>query len=210
MPLNPRQNRFSSQGGAGYTSNVLSGYPGGAGKDALADPIDKAFVRRNLKPYKSLRQFSTKKGLGKLQGKTDVQLERMATKAVIQEAGVKKRKLRTNVNRKKYGKNVLNRAKGKIQEGYGVRKLGQPGLNANEIRNKKLRQATKHLIHVKRNRRVMSTNIWKGQGYDIKVGHIQGPKPWKKFRTGIRKMKSPTATLKSKKQKGRSKGGKRK
>lgn len=189
-----RENRFTA------------GNPADVGYSAIADKAEasKGKIRRNLKSFKNLKKYGKKGGLKALTGLSDKQIERKATRAVLADHNVQQKKLRTNVNRKKYSKPLLQRAQQKINQGYDITKgvginkganYGRPGPDVDQIRNQKLRAATKHLVTVQRNRRVMSTNIYKGKGYDIQQGHTQGPTPAKRYQTGLRKMSSPTATL---------------
>jgi len=160
----PPTSRFSS----GYSqSGVEQGY-----QDVQNDPINKAFVRRNIKQYKTLKKYAKKGGLSKLANKNYAQLERMAARAVLKKNKVKRRKLRTKGVQAKYGAKVTNRARKKISQGYGVkdRKLGQIGKSVNQIKNKKVRRAAKMQVQVRRNRRIMKTKVMAGKGYDIKKG----------------------------------------
>lgn len=191
MATQQRESRFNAP--SAVENSVLEGY-GSAVRD---DPVNKGLVRRNLRDYKSLRKFAKPGQLSRLRGKTDAQLEKMAVRAVIRKNDVQKRKLRTNVNRKQYGKPLLQRAQKKLNQGYDIRRLGQQGADVKDIANPRLRRATKHLSNIQRNRKIMSTKIMAGRGYDIRMGHEAGPTAKAKYQTGLRKMPSPTATLKT-------------
>src|SRR3990167_7660291 len=162
-----RQSRYST---TTESSDVPTGYADATKKD----PLNAGFVVRNLKPYQALHQYASKKGLRKLRGMHYGQYERLAAKAVLQDAGVKKRKLDVTARGEGFRAPVLQRASQKLAQGYDKRVLGQTGLKIQDIQKKNLRQATKHLSTVRRNRRIMSTNIFAGKGYDIGVGHIPG------------------------------------
>lgn len=200
-----RENRFNAQDT--IENSVLSGIT-----DSLqSKAYDKGTVRRNLKEYKVLKQYGRKGGMAGLKGMSDAAIEKKAVRAVLKDNGIKQQKLRTNVNRKQFNLPVLQKAQQKLKAGYDVRQgvgpakgvnFGKPGLDVADIKNPKLRKATQHLAMVQRNRRIMSTNVWKGKGYDIQQGHIQGPTAQKKYQTGLRKMPTATAT------RGGSKGGK--
>jgi hypothetical protein len=169
----PRANRFGG--------NVYSQYDIASGMELAQDTgIDRAFVKRNLRPYakkyKPIRR-AIKTNFRSLKGKNYAQLERIATMAVIKKAGVKRRKLRTKVNRRKLkrvagGKRNIRIARRKLQQGYDIRKLGQQGLNIQDIKNKKVRAAARHLQNVRKNRAITKTPLRAGKGYDIRAGHI--------------------------------------
>lgn len=156
-----RQDRFQD---VGQRSDVEVGY-----RDITkSGRLGKKFIVRNLKPFKSLRRFATVKKLRKLRKKNTAQLERLAAKAVIQKAGVKRRKLRTRINRrafpkKVYGKNVRQKARRKLAQG------DERGIK--DIQGKHARRMARHLRRLRRNRRVMRTNIWKGIAYDYYRGY---------------------------------------
>ena len=153
-PLDPRVGRFSE---AGNTSGVEAGLRSSAGQDTLT----RKYIARNLKPYKSLSAYSTVKGLKKLKNKGFEQLERMAAIAVLKKSGIKRRKLRTSPDRSKFGGNQLGRARTALGGGK----------KPEDINNRKIREAARHLTQVRRNRRVMKTNIYSGKGYDIWKGY---------------------------------------
>ena len=137
------------------------------------DPLNKKFVQRNLKEYKTLRKFSKKGGLKKLRKMNYAQMERLATRAVLNKNNVKRRKLRTSLNKKKFKQRHLNIARRKIdKKGFDVRRLGQQGKDVDDIKWKQVRKAAKHIIQTRRNRAIMKTPIWSGKGIDIKRGHI--------------------------------------
>jgi len=173
-----RPNRFSGA----ETSSVQSGLESGIGRSLFS----RSDIVRNIKPYAKygLKQYASTKGLRKLRGKDYQQLENMAARAVLKKYKVKRRKLATGVDRSEFRKPLLKRAKLKLSQGYDRRLLGQQGKDVKDIPKVRLRQAAKRLITVRRNRRVMSTNIFRGKGYDIKMGHIAGPRPLKKYQPG--------------------------
>jgi len=153
MVLDPRAGRFSD---TGETSGVEAGMRSAAGGDTLT----KKYIARNIKPYKSLKRFSTPKGLKGLKNKNFAQLERLAAIAVLKKNGVKRRKLRTTPDKNKYTGKQLGKAKAGISAGRAPRSFG----------NVKIRNAARHITQVRRNRRVMKTNIFSGKGYDIWKG----------------------------------------
>ena len=171
MQRPPRENRFG---------NVYQQYDVQTGMEDSGSDITRAFVKRNLrsygKKYKPIRR-AIKTNFRSLKGKNYAQLERMATMAVIKKAGVKRRKLRTKINRRKLlrGKGTkrhIRMARQKIRQGYDIRKLGQTGKNIQDIKNKRVRKAARHLQNVRKNRAIMKTPLAKGKGYDIRAGHI--------------------------------------
>ena len=180
MTMDPlRVSRFST---IGEPSGVQSGY-GGPGENLY----DRAFIIRNLKPYESLSRYASAKGLRKLRGmKGNYQrIENIAARAVLKDAGVKRRGLRVQTDRDKFGRPLLQRAAGKLEQGYDIRRLGQTGADIMDIKRDRLRQATRHLSTVRRNRRIMSTDPYAGRGYDIRMGHQPGPRPDKRYRLGL-------------------------
>jgi hypothetical protein len=174
-----RQNRFSDP----ESSGAAAGLDSSVGK-ALFSRGD---IVRNIKPYAKygLKAYASSKGLRKLRGKDYQQFENMAARAVLKKYKVKKRKLDVNMDRSRFNKPLLQRASRKIAQGYDKRVLGQQGKDVKNIHNAKLRKATRHVIAIRRNRRIMSTNIMSGKGYDIQKGHIAGPRPLKKYRLGL-------------------------
>lgn len=141
-----RQGRFTD---VDPGSGVVQGY-----RDAVAqDPFNKKFIARNLKQYGTLKKagLGNKKGLRKLRGMSDTQLERIAAKAVIQKAGIKRRKLPTSYNRRKHNikwaKNVIARR----QAGQSVRKQTLQRTKA----------ARQHVHRINRNRRIMKSPLFK-------------------------------------------------
>ena len=129
---------------------------------AQQDTLTKKYIARNIKPYKTLKAYSTVKGLKGLKGKDYSQLERMATIAVLKKSKVKRQKLRTTPDKKTFTGSQIKRARTALGSGT------DPGT----IRNTKIRKAARHLTQVRRNRRVMKTNIFAGKGYDIWKGYI--------------------------------------
>lgn len=178
-----RQNRFSGA----ESSGVQAGLDANVG-EAL---FSRADIVRNIKPYAKhgLGQYASSKGLRKLRGKNYQQLENMAARAVLSKYKVKQRKLDVHMDRSRFRKPLLQRASRKIAQGYDRRVLGQQGKDIADIGNAKLRKAAHHVVTIRRNRRIMSTNILSGrhlpQGYDIKMGHSVGPRPLKKYRLGL-------------------------
>lgn len=179
-----RQNRFSGA----ESSGVQAGLDYGVGK-ALFSRGD---IVRNIKPYAKygLKPYASAKGLRKLKGKDYQQLENMAARAVLKKYKVKQRKLDVHMDRSRFRRPLLQKAKRKLSQGYDRRVLGQQGKDIKDIQNAGLRRAAKHVVTIRRNRRIMSTNIFrqgpKGRGYDIKMGHTTGPRPLKKYRLGLR------------------------
>jgi len=169
MTLDPsidRTRRF--QASLSEPSGVEAGYRQATDKD----PLNKNFVRRNLRSYKTLKRFGKRGGLDKLRTRNMARLEQLAVAAVLKKNKVKRRKLKTTRS-KRYGANQYKRARKKIREGYDIRykRFGQQGLNVKDIKNKRIRKATTHLVNIRRNRRINKTKLWKGVGYDIRVGH---------------------------------------
>lgn len=161
-----RENPFSSVSPA---SGVETGY-----EDAVRhDPLNKKFIARNLKPYKTLRKFSTPKGMKGLKNKNYAQLERMAVRAVLTKNKVKRRTLSNKLDRDRYSPRLLQRARQKTRAGYDIRdrSKGQLGKSTGMIQNKQVRKATKHLITIRRNRQINKTGLYQGLGYDIMKGY---------------------------------------
>lgn len=151
MTLDPlrteRAGRFAdAQRGQG----IVEGY-----QDAIKDdPLDRAFINRNLKRY---RKFGVPARLAKLKGMDDTQLERMAAVAVLKRRKVKIEPLRERVNRRQYKPRQLARARSAIRQDI------EPG--------KKLAPVVRHIRRIRRNRRVNNVRIWSGKGYDVWKGY---------------------------------------
>jgi hypothetical protein len=165
MTLEPtRQNRFTDPS---QTSGVEAGF-----RDAVQnDTINKKFIRRNIRPYKTLRRFSKKGGLRKLRNKNMQQLESFAARAVLSKAKVKTKKLDTTVNRGK------GKGQHRPQSLRRARRILARTPNAHapgalpKIQNKRVRRATIHLRQIRRNRRVMKQPKYSAQAYDIWKGY---------------------------------------
>lgn len=140
--------------------SVVTGY-----RESTADPINKKFIRRQLKP---LAKYGIPQSLSKLKGMTDAEMNRLATKAVLKKRGVgrkgglKVRSLNTTVNRDKYNVKWAKQVMEKKAAGGDVSKQAL----------KKTKPARQHLMSVRRNRRVMNTKFWSGKGYDAYKGYI--------------------------------------
>jgi len=163
-----RENRFAAQT---PKSGVESGYEDVTGKE-----FNRGYIKRNLRSYAKTSQpirRAIKTDFRSIKGKNYAQLERMATMAVIKRAGVKRRKLRTRINRQNFKPSEIQAARRKMAQGYDIRdrSLGQRGLGIGQIQGKRVRRATAHLARVRRARRVMKSPLWKGRGYDIWKGH---------------------------------------
>lgn len=162
-----RQGRFTS--GA---SGVGMGSDFGYDDVGRHDPLNKKFIRRNLREYRNLKKFGKKGGLKKLKNKNQTQLERLAVQAILKKNKVKRRKLNTKVNRKRHRKVHLRKAKAKLRAGYDIRKMGQTGKSIGSIKNRKVQKAARHLANIRRNRVINKTPILAGKGYDLKMGHM--------------------------------------
>jgi hypothetical protein len=161
-----REGRFGSgSGGVGMGSDF------GFDDVAQNDPLNKKYIRRNLREYQSLKKFGKKGGLKKLAGRNTAQLERLAVQAVLKKNKVKRRKLNTKVKRSAHSKRALRIAKKKLRQGYDIRRKGQQGKSIGSIKNKKVRKAAKHIANIRRNRAIMKTPLMAGQGYNIRMGH---------------------------------------
>jgi hypothetical protein len=159
-----REGRFSTAGEA-------SGFAAGLHEASTIDPLNKKFIRRNLKPYKNLRKFSTKKGLRGLRGKNTQQLENLAARAVLLKHKVKSKPLTTKVRQGKgKGKHTgrsLRKARRKLRN---IDDSFRPG-STKSISNKKIRRAANHLRQLRRNRRVNRTRVGSPKAYDIYKGY---------------------------------------
>lgn len=176
---NERQSRFGSGMGVGAGMGSSFGY------DDLGaeDPLDRKYLRRNIKQYKTLKPYAKKGGFKKLRGKNAAQIERLAVKAVLQKNKVKRKKLNRRVNRKKYGTAATQKAKSLLSQGYGRRVLGQHA-QGEQIKDiplgtkkygRKVRRAMQHITKVRRNRAIMKTPLMMAKGYDLRMGHISLP-----------------------------------
>ena len=153
----PRDNRFGG--------NVYSQYDIDAGYEQANTYTDvsRRDVKRAIQPYAKHSPFlrrAIKTNFRNTRGKNVAQIERQAALAVIREAGVKRRKLRTKINRKKLLKGKGSRrnirvARKRIRQGYDIRKMGQAGPNIQDIKNKRTRRAARHIVNVRRNRAIM-------------------------------------------------------
>jgi hypothetical protein len=164
----PRNSRF--QGNVYQQSDVQTGM-----ELADAGGVTRKDVKRAINPYrKHSKQVkrALKSNFRSLKGKNYAQLERIATMAVIKRAGVKRRKLRTKINRNKVKRRFVRRGRQKLRAGYDIRKLGQSGKNIQDIKNVKVRAAARHIANLRRNRAITKTPLAKGKGYDIRAGHI--------------------------------------
>lgn len=133
----------------------------------MGDTMDKKFVTRNLKPYKTLRKFTKKGGLKKLKGKNFAELEGMAAKAVLKKGKIKSKPLDATVNKAKFKKKVMRRAKRRLSN---IAQAYRPG-STSVIKNKKVRRAANHLRQIRRNRRVNKTPVGSAAAYDIYKGY---------------------------------------
>lgn len=146
-----RQNRFAPDAQRG--GDILAGF-----QRASTDPVNKRFVKRQLKPYK---KYGIPQKLTKLKGMSDTQLEKMATKAILKRKKVKVNKLRTRINRKRFSTKKVQHAK---------RVMANP--NASKKALRKTRDTRRHIKQIRRNRRVQKSPIWRGKGYDIWKGYL--------------------------------------
>ena len=140
--------------------SVVTGY-----RESTADPIDKKFIKRQLKP---LKKYGIPQQLSKLKGMSDAEMTRLATKAILKKRGVgrkgglKVRDLPTTVNQNKYNIKWAKNVQAKKAAGEDVSKKAL----------KKTKPARMHLLAIRRNRRVMNTKFWSGKGYDAYKGYI--------------------------------------
>ena len=138
-----RTGRFldSDKGGS-----IVQGY-----RDATKDdPFNKKYLARNYKQYDYLKKqgLGDPKNMKKLKGKTDTELEKIATRAVMQ--GTKRKKLPTSYNKKKYNISWAKKVQRRKAAGQSVRKQALT----------KTRAARKHILTVNRNRRIMKSSMW--------------------------------------------------
>jgi hypothetical protein len=157
---NPRQGRFSTV--------EQSGVEAGLQESGQQDPLNKKFIARNLKPFKTLKRFATVKGLRKLKGKHMGQLERIAAQAVIKKAKVKSKPLNTKVNTKKHKPRHIRQARRQLK------RIGPDSFRAGStsgIKNKRVRRAANHLRQIRRNRAVNRTKVGDPRAYDIFKGY---------------------------------------
>jgi hypothetical protein len=156
-----RQGRFTQPGSG---SGVEQGYQESSQQ---ADTLDQAFVRRNLKPYKTLKRYTTKKGIKGLRNKNFAQLEQLAANAVIAKAKIKSKPLDTSVNKDKYKPKVLRQARRRLNTIPDSWRSG----STSGIQNKRVRRAANHLRQIRRNRAVNKTRVGSPKAYDIWKGY---------------------------------------
>jgi len=151
-----------------FSTAEQSGVEAGLQQSGQPDTLNKKFIARNIKPYKTLKRFSTVKGLRGLRGKHMGQLERIAAKAVLKKNKVKSSPLNTKVKTGKYKPVQLRRARRQLKrigsESY------RPG-STSGIKNKGVRRAANHLRQIRRNRVVNKTKIGDPKAYDIFKGY---------------------------------------
>ena len=155
----PKAGRFSEAGQSGVESGYQKSSQG-------RDPLDNKFVRRNIKPFKTLKKFSQKGGLKGLKKQNTEQLENKAAKAVITKKKIKSAPLNTKINKNRYKPKAIKRAKkrlGKIDQSF------KPG-STRAIKNKRVRRAANHLRELARNRRVNKTKVGSKKAYGIWKG----------------------------------------
>lgn len=120
-------------------------------RDAVADdPFDKKFMKRQFKSYDVLKKGGLHKNLKKLTRYNDVQLEALAAKAVLEKADVKKRKMNTKLNHAKYNIKWAKKVMAKRAAGQTVRRQSL----------KKTKAARRHILNVRRNRRLAKTPLY--------------------------------------------------
>lgn len=142
-----REGRFTDTERGG---GIVQGY-----RDAVReDPFNKGFIARNLRQYGTLKRagVGTKKGLKKLKGLSDTQMENIAAKAVLKKAKVKTRRLPTRYNRKKHNVKWAKKVMARRQQGLPVKKRA--------LKRTKLARA--HVRRIDRNRQVMKKPIYRG------------------------------------------------
>ena len=160
-----REGRFSTAGEA-------SGFAAGLGEASRLDPLNKKFIRRNLKPYKNLKKFSKKGGLRGLRGKSTAKLEQMAARAVLKKNKIKSKgplttKVKQGQGKGKHTGRSLRKARRKLRT---TEESFRPGSTSN-ITNKKVRRAANHLRQIRRNKRVNRTKVGSSKAYDIYKGY---------------------------------------
>ena len=131
---------------------------------STADPIDKKFIKRQLKP---LKKYGVPQQLSKLKGMSDAEMSRLAAKAILKKRGVGRKgglsvkPMNTTVNREKYN---IPWAKSVAERKAAGKAVPQKAL-------RKTKPARQHLMAIRRNRRVMNTKFWSGKGYDAYKGY---------------------------------------
>lgn len=146
----PRTERIGRFADVERGQSIVEGY-----QDVVQqDPIDKAFIQRNLKRY---QKFGVPTALAKLRGLSDTELEKMAARAVLKRRKVKVTPLRVTVDKRRYRTRQLQRARSVIAQGT------TPG--------KGLAPVVRHIRRVRRARRVSAVNPFSGRGYDIWKGY---------------------------------------
>lgn len=139
-----RRGRFSDPGrGTGLLTGLQSA-------TSLPDVFTGKDIKRNLKPFK---KFGAPQKLRAYGHKTDTQLENIAANAIVRRGlkrgTIKRRKLDTKLNRKKYGTKRLQWAK---------RLMAQDHPRAQAL--KKSRAVRQHIRRVRRNREAMKTPLF--------------------------------------------------
>jgi len=157
----PGRNRFTEQGAG---SGVESGFREASGQK---DPLDKKFIARNLKPYKTLKPYGTVKGLKGLKNKNMAQLEQMSANAVLAKNHIKSKPLDTTVDRSKFKGGTLAKARRRLG---GISDSWRQG-STEGIKNQKVRRAANHLRQIRRNRMVNKTRVGSPNAYDIYKGY---------------------------------------
>lgn len=126
--------------------SVLAGF-----QKASRDPVNKKFIKRQLKPY---QKYGVPKYLTQLKGLSDTDLEIMAVKAILKKKGIKPKKLRTKLNRQKFGPKRIKNAK-------RVMAKKQSGKKVNKQVLQNTRDVRRHISRIRANRRAMKLPLWR-------------------------------------------------
>lgn len=138
-----REGRFADYGRG---DAVYKGY-----RDAVKDdPYDKKFFKRNFERYDTLKEAGLDKNLQKLKNLSDVELEAIAAKAVINQSDYAPKPLNTRLNRKKYNIKQAKRVMARRAAGQPVRKQVLQRTKA----------ARAHIRRVQRNRKLAKTPLY--------------------------------------------------
>lgn len=126
--------------------SILAGF-----QKASRDPVNKKFIKRQLKPY---QKYGIPQNLSKLKGLSDTELEVMAVKAIVKKRGIKPKKLRTSLNTQKFGPKRIKNAKIVMNKRSRGEKVSKRVL-------KNTRDVRRHILRIRANRKAMKLPLWR-------------------------------------------------
>jgi len=139
-----RENRYQDASkGAGIIGGLRS-------STNLPDTFTRKDTQRNLKPFK---KFGVPQNIQKFARKSDTQIENVAANAIvkrgIKRGNIKRKKLRTGINKQKFGAKKIDWAK---------RVMSQDDPRRRAL--KRTRAARRHIRFVRRNREAMKLPLF--------------------------------------------------